>query len=58
MHANREYPNILQDMRAALNVPLRNPLSKRNLIPPKDYRHCANAQIIGVDIRRDPVNPA
>lgn len=58
MHANREHPNILQDMRAALNVPLRNPSAKRNLIPRKSYRLCADAQIVGVDTRSDPVNPA
>lgn len=60
MHSNPFRPNILHDKRAAANgVDLRNgqriarpnggimiaPTAKRHLVPRKDYRHCADAQV-------------
>ena len=60
MHLNPFHPNILHDKRAAANgVDLRNgqritlpngrtmiaPTAKRHLVPRKDYRHCADAQV-------------
>lgn len=55
MHLNPRLPNILADMKAAAQGrDLRNGSNglfpaKRQLIPHKDYRKCADAQIIGVD---------
>lgn len=65
MHLNPRQPNILNDMLAlAKGVDLRNgpriplpdgrmmvaPNAKRHLIPRKDYRHCADAQVVERDI--------